>query len=92
MPAVQDEPINDDFLKGLLCDVEMPFPMTLQEQFQLFSLLDNAVFAVRSGFADLFDIPPTAYPALEALHGKFIRSFHGGGVPDGCRPVSPTYQ
>lgn len=87
MPTtVNNQMIDSDALKSLICGLETPFLMTLQERLQLFYLLDNAVFAIRSGFADLLQIQPAAYPVFEGLHAKFVHSFHAGGVPaDACQ-------
>lgn len=74
-------------MKSLICDVQTPFAMTLQERLHLFALLDSAVTAVSYGFPGLLGIQPEAFPVLEGLHGRFVQSFHGGGSPDnGCRP------
>lgn len=91
MPTSVSNPIDTDSLKSMICEVQTPFPMTLQECFQLFALLDSAVTAIHSGFPDLLGIHPAACPVLEVLHDKFISSFHGG-VLDGCRAASSTAQ
>ena len=93
MTTTVDNPIDDETLKSLFCGLETPFPMTLQERLQLFYLLDNAVFAIRSGFAELLEIQPAAYPVFEGLHAKFVQSFHAGSVPAGAyQPISSTHQ
>lgn len=88
----QDDQAQDGLMKSLICDVQTPFAMTLQERLHLFALLDSAVTSVRSGFPDLFGIRPEAFPVLEGLHFRFVQSFHGGGSQDPSRPASSTLQ
>jgi hypothetical protein len=84
LSALSDDPSVCDSMKRVLCEVEVPFVMTFQERLFLFSMLDLTVQSVRSGASEVlqcFAIEPSAVPVLEALHGKFVQSFHKGGIP-----------
>lgn len=84
MPVFQDDPSLADCMKRVLCEVEVPFLTTFQERVLLFSLLDQVVQSLRAGepeFVARFGIQPSAFAVLDVLHGKFVKSFHGGGIP-----------